>query len=312
MAVVTRKTGLGADVIRAWERRYGAVTPVRTPGNRRLYSDDDVRRLLLLRRALESGWQISQVARLEDRELEKLIGDGAADASAAPERATRDAATTSGPVSGHLERCVRWIHELDGEGLLRQLEQASVDLNRVELIDRLVVPLIEQVGRDCAEGRMRTANEHLVSAVLRSFLDSLHAAFPASEPAPTIVVTTPAGQHHELGALLVAAIARMEGWRTTYLGPNLPAEEIVAAVRRRRAKVLALSIAFPGDDPNLPGELRRLGGLLEDGETLLVGGGAARSYQSALDEVRATRLQDLAELRAFLRADRLPSPGPRS
>ena len=71
MAVVTRRTGLGADVIRAWERRHRAVEPARSPGNHRLYTDDDIRRLLLIRQALEAGWHIGQVASLSDPEIEK-------------------------------------------------------------------------------------------------------------------------------------------------------------------------------------------------------------------------------------------------
>ena len=69
--VVARRTGLTPDVLRAWEKRYKAVEPDRSSG-RRLYSDADVDRLLLLRRATLGGRSIGQVAGLSTAELEEL------------------------------------------------------------------------------------------------------------------------------------------------------------------------------------------------------------------------------------------------
>jgi methanogenic corrinoid protein MtbC1 len=96
----------------------------------------------------------------------------------------------------------------------------------------------------------------------------------------------------------------MEGWRTTYLGPNLPAEEIAAAARMLQAKAVALSIAYPGNGPDLKAELRRLGRQLRGTAEIVVGGSAARRYQAVLDAMGARRLDDLAGLRAYLQAAR--------
>jgi len=308
MAVVTRKTGLGADVIRAWERRYGAISPARTPGNRRLYSDDDVRRLVLLRQALDAGWQISQVANLTDDELRERVGSQPAvgDAGAPTDSPT---ATGGERATPHLAACVAALRDLDDDALRDRLERAAVELGRVELLDRLVVPIVQQVGEGCASGDLRTVHEHLCSTVLRSFLDGLRGAYPVGAGAPGIVVSTPPAQHHELGALVVAAVTRIEGWRTTYLGPNLPVEEIAMAAGRTGARAVALSLVFPGDDSALPDELRRLARALDDDITLLVGGAAAPAYTEVLDEIRATVLADLTALRGFLRSARFPSPG---
>jgi DNA-binding transcriptional MerR regulator len=72
MAFVSRKTGLSAHVLRAWEKRYGAVSPMRTQGNHRMYSDEDVERLLLLKKVIATGRSIGQVAHLSKQELMKL------------------------------------------------------------------------------------------------------------------------------------------------------------------------------------------------------------------------------------------------
>jgi methanogenic corrinoid protein MtbC1 len=114
------------------------------------------------------------------------------------------------------------------------------------------------------------------------------------------VVATPTGQIHEFGALLVAATATTEGWRVTYLGADLPAEDIAEAAVRTRARAVALSIVYPTGDPAVSDELRRLRNALPKGITLLVGGAAASAYGSWLDEIGAIRLNSLAELRLEL------------
>src|SRR5690606_11993180 len=120
--------------------------------------------------------------------------------------------------------------------------------------------------------------------------------------APGIVVTTPAGQVHEIGALLAAATAATEGWRVTYLGADLPAEDIAAAVSESGAGVVALSIIFPLDDAGVHEELRRLVGLLEPTTRLVVGGSGADSYRTTLERLGAQVVRDLTTLRSALRA----------
>jgi len=299
ISIVTRKTGLRPDVIRAWERRYGTVRPARTPSNRRLYSDEDVRRLSLLRRALDAGWRISNVSGLDDEELERLVREANDSnplaAGPAPVRSRLD---------DHLNRCLEAIVDMDGDRLRRQLERASIEFSRIDLLDKVLAPLMQRVGDGCAGGWLRTANEHLASSVVRTFLDGLHGAYPISDAAPVLVVATPAFQYHELGAALVAAVGRMDGWKTVYLGPNLPAEELVAAARVRGARAIALSIAYPADDPRLADELLRLRRLLDSDVTILAGGPSAAGYQVALDEVGAIRIDNLSALREYLLAMR--------
>jgi methanogenic corrinoid protein MtbC1 len=125
----------------------------------------------------------------------------------------------------------------------------------------------------------------------------------ASSPlaTPNLVVATPAGQVHEFGALLVAATAAAEGWRVTYLGTELPAEDIVEAAVRIGVRAVALSVVYPAADPALRAELRRLRTALPKDIVLMVGGAASSAYGEVLAEISAVRLNDLAEFRAHLR-----------
>ena len=110
------------------------------------------------------------------------------------------------------------------------------------------------------------------------------------------MVTTPAGQVHELGALTAAATAATLGWQPVYLGCNMPAEEIVYAVQANGARALALSITYPSDDPRLPDELRRLRRHLPKETAIVVGGRACSGYREVLREIAAVPGTDLETL----------------
>jgi DNA-binding transcriptional MerR regulator/methylmalonyl-CoA mutase cobalamin-binding subunit len=300
--VVARRTGLSADVIRIWERRYGAVSPMRSRTNRRLYSDADIERLLLLKRATEGGRRIGDVAACAREELESLVTrDDAASERVAAVLGTRPAAT---PATEHLDACLAAIEAFDSVALQRALSSASVDLSTPAVLDELLKPLLQQIGERWRKGTLRPAHEHMTTAVLRSFLGSLAETRLRTATGPEIVVTTPIGQHHELGAMMVAVTAALEGWRATYLGASLDADEIASAARQRRCRAVGLSIVYPPDDPSLPDQLRALRRKLPDHIAMIVGGESGGSYRQVLDEIGASRKTNLASLRDELQAIR--------
>jgi methanogenic corrinoid protein MtbC1 len=307
--VVVRRTGLTADLIRVWERRYRAVRPERTAGRRRLYSDAEMEKLVLLRRATLLGRGIGHVAHLSSDELRRLIEQDEAAARRAPRigapaqaaeqapPATRDETLAAGT---YLDRCLEAVRRLDEPDLERILALASLTLSHIRLIDQVLLPLMRAVGQQWQEGALRIVHEHLASAVVRNVLAGLLDAGEPSADAPHLVVATPAGQAHEFGALAAVANGVSQGWRVTYLGPSLPADEIAAAAQDRRVRAVALSIIHPADDPRLPGELRRLRRLLRDDIEMLVGGAAAAACVEAVADARTRHLDDFAALRAAL------------
>ena len=109
------------------------------------------------------------------------------------------------------------------------LLHARVALSHTAFIETLIMPLMQNIGELWREGTLRIMHEHLASAIVRSLLGSLVTTAGAPPTAPYLIVTTPAGQLHEIGALIIASVASTEGWRVTYLGPNLPAEDMAAA-----------------------------------------------------------------------------------
>lgn len=287
------------DLIRAWERRYNAVEPGRTQTRRRFYSDEDIERLLLLRRVVSSGRGIGQIAHLSNQELRALLREGLAPARSAAEGATPDSAP-EGTLEAFLERCLSAARRLDVRDLEQQLERASATLGRHHLLEQLLSPLMQQIGELWQRGELRPVHEHMASSVIHSFVGSLRTAHPVSPGAPPVVVTTPARQAHELGALIAAASAAADGWQVIYLGADLPAEEIADAAVQTGAKAVVLGIVYPHDDPLLPDEIRRLRELLPRTTELIAGGRAASSYSEVLEETGARRVESLREMREEL------------
>jgi DNA-binding transcriptional MerR regulator/methanogenic corrinoid protein MtbC1 len=303
MRVVTRRTGLSADLLRAWERRYEVVNPSRSAGGRRLYSDADIERLRLLYRATLAGRSIGQVAELSTEALTALVRqDAEADAEAelASQGPQGSELMTSPAAAGYLADCMRSVERLDAPGLDATLRRAAVALPAAMLLDGVVVPLLERLGTGWRDGTLRPAHGHLASALLRRLLERMIESASSPLATASLVVATPVGQVHEFGALLVAATAAAEGWRVTYLGTDLPAEDIAEAAARTRARAAALSVVFPAGDAALD-VLRRLRAMLPIDVTLVVGGAAASAYGGVLNEIGAARLDDLEAFRAQLR-----------
>lgn len=294
--VVARRTGLSPHVIRAWEKRYKAVTPRRTPTNRRVYLSEDIERLILLRRATLAGRSIGQIAQMPTEELRELVNEDEMAQSQAPVPTSVARPRTS---NGALDAALNAIENLDPEGLQAALERASVTMSRPTLIEQIVAPLLERIGDSWRDGSLRVASEHLAAATLRTFLGNMNGTFPALADAPRLLVTTPAGQLHELGALIAGTAAAAEGWHITYLGPSLPAEEIVAAAQMNQSRAVALSIVL-ADDAHLSGELTRLGHLMPDNIAILIGGRASSHYTDVIQQIGAIRLHDLQGFRAEL------------
>jgi DNA-binding transcriptional MerR regulator/methylmalonyl-CoA mutase cobalamin-binding subunit len=296
--VVARRTGLSLDVLRVWEKRYAVVEPGRTPTGRRLYSDADIERLRLLREATSRGRRIGEVSTLaptalvdlieEDRRAEKASPPSAPDKALSQETATL------------LDECLEAVRLLDATRLRATLRQALLSLGLGELIEDLVAPLLRAIGEMWADHQLSPYHEHLASTLIRQTLGQMLTGARRERAAPLIVATTPAGQRHEIGAVLAALAALAEGWQVVYLGPDLPAEDIARAAEETNASAVALSIVYHEDDSRIEKELALLRDSLPDDVVIFVGGVAASAYGPTLKRIGATLLSDTRALRSAL------------
>ena len=228
LGAVARLTGLSSHVLRAWERRYGAVKPLRTPGGTRRYREADVARLRRLRAAVQAGHPISEVANVSDEELDHRLRL----APALP-------AISLDPV-------LEAIDGLDAETTRRLLGAQLAALGPARFARSVASPLLNAVGSQWEAGQMCIASEHLAASTLRSLLGSaLHITSAALQTAPVMFTTLP-GDAHDLGSLMAAVTTAAAGGHPFFVGGDLPVSEIVDAAETIGAAAVAVGICPVG------------------------------------------------------------------
>lgn len=299
--IAARKSGLTAHVIRVWERRYDAVSPDRTDTNRRRYSEAEIERLTLLRAATHAGHNIGCIAKLPVEKLRELATEPTLASSMPTGKGSGATATQT------MEAAIGAIERLNSTELEETLGRAAVAFGQHGLLEKIIAPLAQKVGELWRDGIITAAHEHFASAVIRNYLFQSSKPYAANGAAPVLIVGTPAGQLHELGAVMVAAAANDLGWRVIYLGTSLPAVEIAGAAIQHQARAVAMSIVYPDDDPNLTQELYSLRKHLPAEIKLITGGRAAESYAATLEALGAIRTRGLCELYRILEEMRVPT-----
>jgi methanogenic corrinoid protein MtbC1 len=297
---VASQTGLTQFIIRAWEKRYGVVTPLRTETNRRLYSDADILRLTLLRLATEAGHNIGRIAKLSSEELLERIGTGGTIAQLPG--IAKEVVPQETSLRFYIASCLAAVKQLEAQALESTLFAASVAFSQPIFLEKLIAPLMQEIGEQWKAGTLRIAHEHLAAAVVRTLLGNICQGFDVSASMPSVVVATPRGQLHEIGALIAGTTAASQGWQVTYLGPNLPAEEIIGCAVQNEAKAIGLSIVYPTDDPHLANELRKLRRGIQEHVALFVGGSGASAYDPVIRAIGAVKINDMPTFRAELEA----------
>ncbi len=258
---VSQLSGVTEHVIRAWEKRYGVVVPRRTAGNHRVFTESDVVRLRLLARAVDSGNAIGEVHALSNLELKELVEGGSNDG----------AGTARSLVQRGLDAAVAF----DPCELRRVLFDAEGEFGVAGAIEGVISPLMDEIGRAWFEGSLMIIHEHLASGVIRSFLGAVFEARTETIHRGAVVVTAPAGQDHEFGALACAIVASDAGFRVVYLGANVPATGIIQAAVNTNATATIVSVVFPQSMPRVRETIELLERDLSGKTRLLVGGASA-------------------------------------
>lgn len=285
---VAERTGLTPDVIRIWERRYNVVAPERTPSNQRLYTDQDIERLNLLRRVTEQGRRISAIASMSTDELKSIAG-----APPAFSQMSRLPSDTNLDIEKSHDDALAAIIEMEPLKLEQVLEHAFVSLGSVGFMMNFISPLMDLVGNLWRSGSVRTCQEHFASAHVRSFLGRYMLEANTAPKGPRIVIATLPGHLHELGATMTAVVAAQGGWNVIYLGPSVPLEEILFTADCKEVKAIGISLGYPIDDPKIPMLLEQLSQDAPDQCRILVGGSSAERYRDLLVSIGALEMGDL-------------------
>jgi DNA-binding transcriptional MerR regulator/methylmalonyl-CoA mutase cobalamin-binding subunit len=238
------RSGVGASLIRAWERRYGVVAPVRASSGYRLYDDANVDMLLAMRALVASGWTASEAARAI-----------AAGEVPVPRGATRDAGPLAPPApaaAAHRNETIARFVAAAGSASPAETE-AALDVifasgSFEAIVDDLLLPATAALGDAWAAGRLSVSGEHAASAAVGRRLAAVFQA--AGVPTrPSVVVGLPPGSRHDLGALAFAAAIRRRGVGVLYLGQDVTIEGWIDIFARSHARSAVIGVVTPDDQP---------------------------------------------------------------
>ena len=294
--VAARRSGLSVELIRAWERRYHAVTPSRTRNQRRLYRDEDIERLRLLARATDAGRRIGDIARLSTGELQAMVEGDEQAAVLVPTLSSSRPRTDA--VMEYFDRCIEAIDVLDPERLAKTLSDAEKNLAELFMQEDLVAPLIQHMQDECRNGTLRMAQKHMAEGVIRGHLLN-YATCPGTGSAFRVVVAGGRTGADELPLLRLAVATRAYGWRPVFLGSGLSADEVAYAAERSRALCTAIA-AHPADDALLPNELRKLRRAIPENHPILLHGPNLGLFEAVIDDTQIIPTQTFGELRLAL------------
>jgi len=268
---VSKLTGIGIDTLRAWERRHAAVTPVRD-GRGRMYTEADIARLRRLRSAVAHGHSIGRLAGLSDKALQDLTVPAGATAAPAPDPPAPDPMRRTLLDAAALKAA---LDRFDAVGIDQEIARLAAVLRPIELLSDVLMPMLAQAGDEWHRERTSVAREHLMSSTVRNVLGSFLRLHARHDAPARLVFATPSGDRHEIGTLGAAMLAASSGLGVAYLGPDLPARDIVESVTSAGAQVLVLGMTTTSAGKSKERELRTIVRDLPKDVELWIGGPAA-------------------------------------
>jgi MerR family transcriptional regulator, light-induced transcriptional regulator len=217
---LARRSGVSTDLLRAWERRYSLLEPVRTAAGYRLYSAHDEARVRAMRSHLARGLSAAEAARL---------------ARAAP------AAPAAGGTAGDLTEAL-WsaLDAFDDAGAQAAFDRLVAAFSTEAVAGMAILPYLRALGDRWRDGDASVAQEHFASALLRGRLLALGRGWDRGA-GPRALLACPPGERHDLGLIVLGLALRDRGWRVTFLGPDTPIATLAAAADRLAPDVVVLS-----------------------------------------------------------------------
>lgn len=275
---LSRRVGLSDHVLRAWERRYGLLEPVRTPSGYRLYSARDERRVRRMQALLAQGLSAAEAARA-------ARDDVVVELDAAPP-AGGNGATGSAPVDvGELRRdLARALEAMDEPAAQQVLDTLLAHLTVDSAVRDVVMPYLHDLGDRWERGDVSVAQEHFASQVVRGRLAALARGW-GSGSGPRALLACPPGERHDLALLAFGVVLGRRGWAVSFLGGDTPLASVADAVERARHDLVVLAATDPARFAEVRDELADLAARVQ---LHLAGRGA----DAALAEEVGARLLD--------------------
>jgi DNA-binding transcriptional MerR regulator len=259
---VSRRTGVGVDTLRAWERRYGVFEPARSEGGFRLYSEADEKRARAMRGLIDQGLSAAQAAAAVKQGLSPTA-PGSDNGALMPDRTAVE--------------LLRAIERLDEEDVNRILDRSFAALSVDAVAQGVLLPVLRAIGDGWERDEVSIGQEHFGSNLLRGRLLGIARGWMTGI-GPVAVLACPAGERHDLGLIVFGLALRARGWRIAFLGAETPLASIADTADAIDAALVVVAALDP--EPLLAAreELRELA----TRRRLAIGGAGASAESLAL------------------------------
>ena len=237
LKVILKETGIAADTLRAWERRYGLPMPERTPGGHRLYSQFDIETVKWLMARQAEGLSISRAVDLWNEQTASGSDPlaGATSQTFALAQTTPDSNLEA--LRGQwLDACLRFDEPRAEQTLNQAFAMYPVEFVCTDVLQRGMA----EIGAKWYENNASVQQEHFASALAMRRLDSLLSAAPAPTRERTVLIGCVADEWHTFTPLLLALLLRRRGWNVIYLGANVPNDRFAETAETVRADLVIL------------------------------------------------------------------------
>ncbi len=286
--VVSRLTGLSADTLRIWERRYGYPNPRRAESGLRFYARADIERLTLIARGIKLGYRVGETIGLDQAALRQRLA--AANATSA---STGDASLARDLVDHAIAD--------EPDSLRVGLRRVAVTLGTKRFITEVATPFLHELGDAWSQGALEVQQEHLAAEMLQAQLHVMAAAYEGAT-GPVVVLSTLPKESHGLGLQLVGLYLAACGAVPRILGADTPTVQIAGAARALKADAVAISVSVAASSVAATNHLNSLVEVLDGTVALWVGGQGASRIRSL--PARAVLLRQWAELEDALAVSR--------
>jgi DNA-binding transcriptional MerR regulator len=260
---LSRRVGVSAHVLRAWESRYGLLKPQRSAGGYRLYSQDDQARVARMQVHLAGGLAAAQAARAVIAEEQPGAGT-AEEVDAAPRADLADTA----------DALRRALDDLDEPGAQAVLDRLLTDFTVETVLRDVVMSYLSDLGQRWEQGAVSVAQEHFASNVLRGRLAGLARGW-GNGRGPLALLACPPEELHDLGLLVFGIVLSRGGWRIEYLGANTPMPDTIQVTFKTRPGLVVLAATTPQRFAQVAPELTRLASMAP---LVLAGAGASTEF----------------------------------
>jgi DNA-binding transcriptional MerR regulator len=224
------RVGESPTLLRAWERRYGLLSPVRSAGGFRLYGTEDERRVRAMQALLAAGVSARQAA-------EAVLSTPAGEVPAAPASASRPAGDG---IEDRRLRLTQTLARFDDVGANGVLDRLLADVGATIVISDVIVPYLVDLGERWEDGRATIAEEHFATSLIRGRLLGLARGWDGGG-GPRALLACPSGELHDLGLICFGIALRGHGWRITYLGADTPQSTLIDAAARLAPSLIVLA-----------------------------------------------------------------------